>query len=81
MRHTLCRVDFAVSVAALLPGTVFYVTGCRGRLRCVLLVRCGYCKRMHQHTATAEFINGWRKASCGHGRYLVHAVAVEEAVA
>jgi hypothetical protein len=27
MRHTLCRVDFAVSVAALLPGTVFYVTG------------------------------------------------------
>jgi len=29
MRHTLCRVDFAVSVAALLPGTVFYVTGTR----------------------------------------------------
>jgi hypothetical protein len=27
MRHTLCRVELAVSVAAFLPGTVFYVTG------------------------------------------------------
>jgi hypothetical protein len=27
MRHTLFRVEFAVSVAAFLPGTVFYVTG------------------------------------------------------
>jgi hypothetical protein len=26
MRHTLCRVEYAVSVAAFLPGTVFYVT-------------------------------------------------------
>lgn len=60
---------------------VFYVVGTRGRLRCVLLVRCGFCRAMHQHTAKADFINGQRKASCGQGRYLVHAAPPGEVAA
>lgn len=52
------------------------VLGTRGNLRLVLIVeRCAWkCGAAHCHNAPADFIAGRRKAACGGGTYVVHAL-------
>lgn len=60
----------------------FVVTARSGRQRLELLVRCPWsCGGWHQHRAPVGFESAVRAASCGRGRYVLHALAVEEAVA
>jgi hypothetical protein len=60
---------------------VHVVTARSGRQRLLLLVRCGHCQDIHQHTAPLEFTVGRRKSACGAGVYVLLVKAKARAAA
>lgn len=61
-------------------ATPHLILGTRGRLRLVLIVeRCSFrCGRSHVHSGGVDFTAGRRKAGCGRGSYVVHALTPVE---
>ncbi len=64
-------------------GEPHVVLSSRGRLSLLLLVaRCAFgCGRAHVHRARLGFVTGRRKAGCGAGTYVVHALSWQEPAA
>lgn len=62
-------------------ATPYLVMGTRSRLRLVLVVqRSAFgCGRSHVHSGKPDFTAGKRKAGCGGGTYVVHALGQQVA--